>query len=531
MPTHPTAAVSDPLSRRGAAWLIALGVALYLLPFYWPGLWVLSWVAIWPAVQIAQRSTPGQAAVRGYLLGLSIFVVGVYWLVHVTVIGWLLLSAYLGAYVGLFTFIIAGVGQRRRVPLFIAAPVFWVALEFVRCNLFSGFPWLQLGHSQHAFLPIIQVADFSGVYGVSFLLAMAGTAASEVPRLLRQPRRSPVGKTKCAWVSVALTAIAIVCALAYGYWRLNSLHIEQGPRIATVQGNIPQSVKLEYDFDQSVATLHKHIGLSRDAIAQRPDVIVWPETMSPGILNLPAEGFGTHGRLAELCRAELRKLAADASARLLIGTIAVEGVPIERCFNSAFFYSPEMSLLGRYDKVHLVPFGEYVPFRTQLPFLGWFVPTQTDLTPGRDMVLFEVLGHKFGVLICYEDVVPSLARQLRGKGADFVVNITNDGWFRGSAELEQHNGISVFRAVENRLGVVRAANTGMSSFISPTGRVYKALERDGKRREVEGTLVSNVVLCEAKTLYLQIGEGLAWLCVALAVGISIWGSLCRPNRG
>ena len=506
---------------RHAVLLIAFGATLYLVPFYFPSLWIVCWIALWPAIEIAHRSEPKQAALHGYLLGLTIFVVGVYWLVHVSVLGWLVLSAYLAVYVAAFCLLVSWVG-RRRVPLTVLAPTAWVAMELVRAELFSGFPWLQLGHSQHAFLPIIQIADLAGVYGVSFVLAMGGATVAAL-RTTRGRRST---------VQACVTGAVFVAALAYGFWRVETVVTKAGPRIATIQGNIRQSVKLNYTEEQSRESLYKHMKLSRDALSEKPDMIVWPETMSPGYLNLPGTGYGECSRLAELSRQELRKLATDSKCHLLIGSIAVQGNPPEDFYNSAFFYAPDMSLLDRYDKVHIVPFGEFVPFAKQFPFLRNIVPVPTDLTPGDDIVVFDGPRAKFGVLICYEDVVPELARQLRRDGADFAVNMTNDGWFKGSPELEQHNGIAVFRAVENRLGIVRATNTGMSSFISPVGRVHAVLEQNGDRREIEGKLVANVRVSDSRTLYTLIGDAFAWLCAAATAGALLWAFLtprgCYP---
>ena len=501
--------------------LIAFGTVLYLVPFYFPRLWIVCWLALWPAIEIAHRSDPKRAAIHGYFLGLAIFVLGVYWLAHVSVLGWLVLSAYLAAYVAAFCLIVSWAGRRRRVPLIVLAPTAWVALELVRAKLFSGFPWLQLGHSQHAFLPIIQIADLAGVYGVSFLLAMGGATLAAL-RTARGGR---------SMIQGGVTVAAFVAALAYGFWRVETVATKEGPRIATVQGNIPQSVKLNYTVEQSKASLDKHVKLSWDAMSQKPDLIVWAETMSPGYLNLPGAGYGEWSLLAELSRYELRKLATGSKCHLLIGSIAVQGNPPEDFYNSAFFYAPDMSLLDRYDKVHIVPFGEFVPFGKQFPFLRRIVPVPTDLTPGDDLVVFDGPRGKFGVLICYEDVVPDLARQLRKDGADFAVNMTNDGWFKGSPELEQHNGIAVFRAVENRMGIVRATNTGMSSFISPVGRVHAVLEQNGDRREIEGKLVANVQVSDSRTLYTRIGDTFAWLCAAATLVALLWTFLKPRGAG
>ena len=520
---------TQPLRLTAGVGLAAGAVALYLLPFLWPVLWPTAWVALWPLIELARRSRPRRAALWGYVTGLALFLVGCYWIGHVSWAGWALLCGYLAAYVALFALAIAWISRRCPAPMTLAAPCLWVALEVVRGRLMSGFPWLELGHSQHACLPLIQIADLAGVHGVSFLLAMAAGAGSDVLAAIERRDRTRT-RLGLAAVPLAATLIACACALGYGLWRLRTLDVKPGPRVAIVQGNIPQALKLSLTQEQALEALGRHVQLSRDTLAQEPDMIVWPETMSPGMLNLPAQGYGWHGQLAERCRAELGKLARDSGAHLLIGSIAVEGSPITTSFNSAFLFGPTRRYLGRYDKMHLVPFGEFIPFRKQFPFLARIVPVPGDMSPGKESSVFDAIGEPFGVLICYEDVVPYLARALRRDGAAFAVNITNDGWFRGSPELDQHNGIAVFRAVENRMGLVRATNTGMSSFISPTGRVHAVLKREGKWREVEGTLVDRVRVSPTRTLFTRVGDAWGWLCVAASAAMLAWAARGRSRK-
>ncbi len=496
---------------------MAATVVLYLLPFFYPAMWITALLALWPMIEMARASRPGAAFLRGYLLGLALFIAGLYWVGHVSVFGLVLLSAIIALYIAIFCWLVARYHGRFRAPFVVAVPALWVAIEFARCNLISPFPWLILGHSQHACLPMIQIADLAGVYGVSFVCALAAAAAAECRR------------GKRAALKQCLAAFAVlVLVLGYGVWRIQTLPIHDGPRLAIVQGNIPQSVKLQYTYQQSVQAFMKHVKLSRETAAEKPDLIVWPETMCPGFLDLPPANRGETDLLAEMCRVQLKRLARDLKARLLIGYLSVHFKDRKAVLaNAVRYYAPNAQVLGKYEKMHLVPFGEYKPFEETIPLLKTYVYPLVEqwcapignLEPGFEQTIFDLKGRQFGVLICYEDVLPYLARGLRRKGADFAINVTNDGWFKDSLELDQHNTISAFRAVENRIGMVRAANTGMSSFISPTGEVYAVLRRQGRHREVEGWCAANVRTCPTRTLYTRVGEAWAWLCVIAAVGL------------
>jgi len=479
--------------------LLALCASATLLFFSFPQPWCFrgaAWVALVPWLFLLRHSAPRRAFLYSWLVGAVFFTIGVRWLRFVTVPGWLLLSAYLSLYFALFGYFYKVMARWR----FLFAPFIWIALELARARLLTGFPWFSLGYSQATLLPLIQVADFGSVYAVSFIILLVNVALAEVAAAISA--RSKVAVRRAALASAA-AALLVLAAIAYGAWRLRTIPIEQGPRVAVVQGNIPQSVKESHGTAYEV--LAGHLALSDTVQEGSVDMILWPETMVLVPLNL-SEGY----------RAILADLAQEKKAHLLVGAhSAIEG----KYYNSAYFFSDDGILLGRYDKLHLVPFGEYIPLGRFLSFISRIVPYEEGLTPGAAPVVFRLGNLNFSVLICYEDTIPDLVRGVAPPYPGFLVNLTNDGWFRGSAELEQHLEISSFRAIETRMGLVRAANTGISALISPTGEVERILAgEEGQAKEVEGVLVGRLALAgDLLTPYRKAGDLFAFSCAVVAL--------------
>ncbi|HHT9123600.1 MAG TPA: apolipoprotein N-acyltransferase, partial [Candidatus Wunengus sp. YC63] len=466
------------------------------------------------------------------------------WLRHVTYIAWILLSLYCAAYFLCFAFCSRFIIFRLKLPLVVVAPFTWVALEYIRSFFLSGFPWFFIGHTQYQFLPIIQVSDITGVYGVSFIIIMvnagiadlilyiaAHSSASNSSSLHRFPGR------KFAFLGLIcilpLTLLTVI--LSYGVSWLSHYKPQEGPTVCMVQGNIPQEVKFESNEEDEISILKKYTDLSMGIKGKPVDLLVWPETMIPGLLNIDPELTGrTIDVLSQLTPIQLSQ---DLNTNLLLGGIALALVGEEQIyFNSAYYYNPEGKLVDRYDKIHLVPFGEFTPLKKYFPFLAKLVPYEIGLTHGQRRTLFRLDTSQhgsfvFGSSICYEDTVPSLIRKFKKDGADFMLNITNDGWFRNSAELDQHLAIMVFRAVENRFCMARAANTGISSFVGPDGAIYAKLsDSKGKYREISGTLVDRIKLIKKyNPFYTICGDWFSILCVT-AVGIMIFIAVLKYDR-
>ena len=340
-----------------------------------------------------------------------------------------------------------------------------MALEHLRCHLLTGLGWNLLAHTQWNWIPVIQIADVTGVYGVSFLVVLVNVGLWQ----LTQARGSAISDSpsvKSAGRRFLLAGFCLMGALTYGSFRIRqfpSPPVTGHPSpftIALVQGNIPQYEKWNEAFQEAI--WDRYEWLTHEAAKKTPDLMIWPETSVPGYLE------------EEAIWRRLEKLIREVRTPLLVG-VPMADLQGMHVFNSAVLFDSDGTALDRYDKVHLVPFGEYLPL---IPILGWlrnFV-LMGNFSPGKRYTVFHPspsTSHPsppFSVLICFEDLFPDLCRRFIRQGARMLVVITNDAWFIHSAASLQHAQASVFRAVEGRVWVARAANTGWSGFIDPAGR-------------------------------------------------------------
>jgi apolipoprotein N-acyltransferase len=327
---------------------------------------------------------------------------------------------------------------------------------------------------------------------------------------------------------------------------MRALRPEPGPKLALIQGNVPQSLKDTRSLAEDIGILQRHVDLSRAAIGQGVAMVIWPETIFPAPMNVafneefvarlaarPDEESREYAGFLTRCREELAGAARALNTYMLVGSTAI-GDSGDR-YNSAYLITPQGRIAGRYDKIHLVIFGEYTPLADVLPFLRVFRPEVMgpDLTPGNVRLLFDLPVSappasaqggqmKFGATICYEDSVADLFRKFVADGAQFMVNITNDGWFRNSTELDEHLAVCAFRAVENRVPIARCANTGISALIAPDGRITQRIVLpDGRYREVAGTLIGALEMTRLKSFYTGWGDCFAWACVAGLAGLTL----------
>lgn len=476
----------------------------------------LAWFAFVPLLYAIEGKKPFQAFLISYLAGVLFFLGTIYWLVHVTLPGMLIVVLYLALYFGIFglSFACCAVRYTPYAVLFFT-PALWVALELVRSRLFGGFGWALLGHSQSYFLPIIQIADLSGAYGVSFLIMIINTA---VFLTLRDFRKSKEGLFPYLMAAVFL----VFLALTYGIFRLNNIFTGQRLRVAVIQGNIPQSEKWDYGFREEI--LRKYESLTGQAAGTgQVDLVIWPETSVPGYIETERDLFD-----------RIKSLASRIKTPVLVGAPDEDLSLKDTYYNSALLFAGDGRLLGRYDKIHLVPFGEYVPFKKILSFVERFARSPIgDFTAGRDYMVFSfpitrsfknantswrlLKNVRFSCLICFEDIFPDLARRFVERGAVFLVNITNDAWFGPTSAAYQHAQSSVFRAVENRTNVIRAANTGFSCFIDQKGKITAAVRKNGSSLFVDGFAVQEITLSNARTFYAVYGDLFAYLCFAAAL--------------
>ncbi len=494
------------------------------------GLSLLAWVALVPLLT-AVRGLDAKSAFRaGLIAGLVHYLTLLYWVV-ITMrtyghLPWwqsisllVLLSIYLGLYPACFAMLVNGF-CRRPGQVVLLAPVCWVALEYLRSFLLTGFPWGTLGYSQFERLHVIQISDMFGVYGISFLIVLFNAAAFVVTlRLAKMTWRGQKVNGPDAMVAVLMPVLLIGFALIYGFNRIHAVDgamaVAATPRVAVVQGNIDQARK--WDPAYQISTTKKYVQLSLKAADNKPDLIVWPETATPFY-------FGASPKLTGLVTHAIRR----TGTYFLVGSPSVKGAPGQQnLYNSAYMVAPDGRPTGRYDKVHLVPFGEYVPLKRLLSFAGKMVAQVGDFArgdKGRTLAWREG-GASIGVQICFEIIFPGLSRSLVKNGAGVLVNLTNDAWFGRSSAAYQHFAMTVFRAVENRRTLVRCANTGISGFIDPVGRI---VERSAL---FENAVVDKTVpIMKQTTLYTRMGDVLPLICL-IGVGGLIGRPLAKKRKG
>ncbi len=474
----------------------------------------LAWFALVPLFWAAKGGTDGQRFSTGLIAGLTHYLSLLYWLVNtmtfygrlpemVSAALLLLLAAYLALYFAVFAYALGRFQQKPSLAFFCFVPALWTALEYVRMYLFSGFPWELLGYSQYRLLPLIQMTDLTGVYGVSFLVAMANGGIFLV--LLFALRADWQGRQVQGRMVIAATSLMLLCLTGvwtYGEFRIRATDqaaaVAQQKKISVIQGNVDQAVKWDPAFQ--VTTIAKYNQLSETAAEEKPDLMVWPETATPFYFLTPHER-----KLNRMVQAGIRK----AGTYFLIGSPSYVRTPEQLdYFNSAYLLNPLGYVLGKYDKVHLVPYGEYVPLKKWFPFVGKMVAEIGDFKSGEMGATLAWEDAKLGMLICFEGIFPDLARAMTKNQADLLINITNDAWFGKTSAPYQHLSMTVFRAVENKRCLVRSANTGISGFIDPVGRCTAATPLFE-----DAVLTRTVPLLKIRTIYSQVGDVFALACL------------------
>ncbi len=444
----------------------------------------------------------------GLLAGAGCFSGTLYWLVEtMTVFGGLptpgaifaagVLVAYLSLFPAIFAAILARLHSRLGRRALLLAPSIWITTELGRQYVWDGFPWALLGYSQVTVLPVVQIASVVGVYGVSGLLVVSATAAAFLF----------LERSAAAWRAGAITAALIAAVGIWGEARLRSstlVHEGTPVRVAALQGNIPQDEK--WNPANRGAITQRYLGMTRQALAQGATFIMWPESATP----LPFEQDLLGG-------SAIRRLAIESKATLLVGSDQVEPIKTatpqdkirERNYNAAFLVKPDGTVGAVYRKMHLVPFGEYVPLQSVLFFAGPIIGAVADFspfTPGTLPVLLPVDGHVASTAICYEVIYPDLIRRFVRDGSELLTTITNDAWYGTSSAAYQHWDQASMRAIEEGRYLARAANTGISGFVDPYGRVL------AKTRLFEqAVVVQEVRFIRDRTIYNRIGDLVAWL--------------------
>jgi apolipoprotein N-acyltransferase len=431
-----------------------------------------------------------------------------------------LLAAYLGLYVGLYAAAFAWMTKRSPAAAALGAPCLWVSLELIRAHFLSGLPWMLLGYSQYQWLPIIQIADITSVYGVSFLIVLVNVALADL--FLWAWRRFHLRQlASFPWTAPAAAACALLAALAYGQMALNNAPSPDAPSLTV--GLVQPSIDQAHKWDQAYRreTLDRYAALTARA-AQGADLIVWPEAATPFFFEEEP-----------LYRVEVAVLAHRSGAPLLFGSPALRRYPNGRPYllNSAYLLSPDGQIAGRYDKRHLVPFGEYIPLHSSvLFFLDKLVEGIGDFESGTTPTVFTPAARpgapqaKISVVICYEVIFPGLVREFVEQGATVMATITNDAWFGVSSAPYQHFAMVVFRSVENRIAFARSANTGISGLIDPSGRILHATPIF-----TEQAVSGRLPLRQTLTFYTRYGDVFAYACAIITAFLGIVADWRRPH--
>ncbi len=484
--------------------LSVLAAALLVLAYPQLALWPLAWVGMVPLLLLIEHKTVKSAFGWSFLTGFLFFFGTLGWLIYVTYPGAILLSAYLGLYFALFS-----VGHKYFAPLpcfprLLARAALWVSLEYIRSYLFTGFGWALLGHSQYQNLSLIQVADITGVYGISFLVILVNLLIVETIHFVKNNRIGPKQQLVTGWLVVG---VLIAGAYFYSTAQLSQKNSWPTVNIGVVQPNIPQDIKWLAHLRENI--IDKQVQLTGLLDTSTTNLVVWPETALPGLTWESPELMET-----------IANTAKNKHVPILFGAMTQID---KQYFNSALQFSADGESAGQYDKIHLVPFGEYLPLR---PILGWinrYIGLE-DFTSGKTYHLFDIASYpkSVGVLICFEDTLSHIRRQLTQSGAKLWINITNDAWFQDTKAPFMHLQVAVFGSVEHKRALVRSANTGFSGFIDPFGRVIDSVkDSQGKKTFIAGVAQANVPLVDRMTFYTKYADIFTYGCF-LGILLAVW---------
>ena len=548
--------VSGQTLLRSRYFLAALAGLVFAAAFPNFNIAGLAWVG--PALILASAfGTKGWESFRiGFVAGFAHFLATLYWLLHMPVavfpiLGWIAMSAFLALYPATWVWVLTGKigegGWLRRTAWALGGAAAWVAMEMIRARFLSGFPWNTVGASQWQMLPLIQIAAMTGIYGVSFVVVWASLAMySGMLAMFRQPT------SRYVWLSEIFPPLVVVLVLfVTGTSRMRQTPSEANTlRVTFVQPSIPQT--MIWDTNENTNRFNQLIALTRRALTNETDLLLWPEAALPEFTQASFDA--------------ITNLIQDHHVWMLFGADDAElksnPVPGDRYthYNAAFLFRPDGSFAGNYRKRHLVMFGEYIPLVDALPFIKWFTPITGGFTPGFRATKFEldrwgertrepgvtpdstngspaVSPHrpiKTAALICFEDTFGHLVRESVDDDTDFLINLTNNGWFGESAAQWQHAASAAFRAVENGVPLLRCSNNGLTCWIDSRGRL-RELFRDQKGSEYGVGFVTWQIPLLApeqkagRTFYNRHGDWFGWICT-IVTAVLVAPRVVRKKR-
>lgn len=501
-----------------AAFLVFLSGILTALAFPKFNLIFFAWISLIPLLSLSLKSPPKKSFFLGWMAGFSFYAVLLYWIPYVpahygnmslglSLLVYILLVLFLGLFWGIFCFLLTKTHLSFPGVSLLLAPFIWISLEYVLTHIFTGFPWGLLGYSQVKNLAFIQTASVAGVYGLSFVLVFF---QSMFVFSMRMRRAKPF-----------LFSLGLLLLLhGAGYISLNkTVPSAQTFTASVLQGNVSSDIYWDVISAEEIYGLfEEHMELSRQSYAEGARLIVWPEFSVPLCFSCPQDMY-------QHFEERLLQFVNSTGTTLLLGTNEAlgEGSALHY-YNTALCLSPKAPIT-QYHKIHLVPFGEYTPYKKILSFIEKVTHAIGDITPGTEHVLHQFMGIKFGSPICYEIIFPGLVRKFVKNGAGFLVTITNDGWYGKSSAPFQHFSIAVFRAVENRRFLLRAATTGISGVIDPYGRILRRSELMTKIY-----MTSLVTPSAHQTFYTKYGDLLPAAGLTLTAVSFILGLVKRRNE-
>jgi len=550
----PAFAINTHLAVAGLALLSALLQSVIFAPI---SVWPVAFVCMVPWLILTARTTQApRVYFYSFMLGLVSFLINMRWMYVPTGLGYLALSLYQAAYFPLVACPLRHAVRRRHWPLAVVFPLIWTGSEMLRAVVISGFPWFYLSHSQYSVLTMIQISDLVGAYGVSFVVAAVNGAIADVVLVRFRARGVSDGlPARSARFSIGFAIVLVAATVIYGQVQLRRGTTTQGPKIAVIQGDYLVTVDGPDAKDSD--KMRTHFAMIEEAAKEKPDLFLLPETPWIMYLNPEARDFF---KVSRESFTRFQGYATKGNAYVVVGSASLVQTPndllaTERRYNSATVFRQDGSEPGRYDKIHLVYFGEVVPFRFGrlrfiylwlnriMPFSGADRGFEYSLTSGSEFRSFTMepasqpgRSYRFGVPICYEDVMPYVSREFVSGGSnekrvDFLLNISNDGWYGRGSQQPQHLAICVFRAVENRVGIARAVTTGVSAFIEPSGQVHDRVRGNPSQNwpGESGYAISRISVDSRYSIYSRYGDWFAWSCalVWLLAYIDYWITRAR----
>ena len=489
----------------------------------WPA---LAWVALVPLLLQIFRSGYTEAILSAFLVGFLFFISLMGWTIRLEELDlfrFCVLGFYLAAFFGLFGALAKYFHNRLPAWDALTFPSIWVSIEYLKSNIgFLSFPPGILGYSQYQVLPVAGIASFTGVYGVSFaIVAVNGALASIVWCFITHHKSRGAESTELIR-SLFIPCCSILLFISVFFVRniptSQPALTTRAINIALVQGNAVVTDKHGYEqYMRNVFPIYEKLTLQSTATG--PSLVVWPSASVPGVIPIDRKMVGL-----------VSEIARKNGVHLLIGAAGLdkfnaEQVRARRVANSAFLFSPTGAIIGRYDKIHLLPFDEYLPARDYISWPSWIVaPGMTDHYPGKKLTVFQAGQTRFGVQICYENMFPDQFRQLVANGADFVVGQTNELWTKSEAAQYQNLAYYVFRAIENGVPVVRSSTNGVSCIIDANGRIVSSVKNhDGREVNVAGFSTAKVNIGAEKSFYNHFGDLLIWACLSFILMMGLYG--------